>query len=55
MAYLKVSQTHYGLLEIDDKEKDIVQVFNHQERGMEVIQIERDKLQEFINQLENCL
>lgn len=55
-----INQKDYGLIEIDDSESDIVQISNSQIgfgglKNFELIQIERENLQELINELEKCL
>jgi len=55
MAYLKVKQKFYGNLEIVDTLKGSVSVNQNTDSVNHIIRIEREHLQEFINQLENCL
>lgn len=48
-----IKQTHYPQLEIDNSEKDHVQIWNN-EKDVQVIHIEREKIDELIKMLEAC-
>lgn len=48
-----IKQKHYAQLEIDNSEKDIVQIINN-EADPQIVSIERDKIDELIKALEEC-
>jgi hypothetical protein len=41
---IKIKQKHYGTIEIDNKEKDIVMIWCRQGNSNEVIQVERKNI-----------
>lgn len=49
----KITQVHYPALEIDSSENDIVQLWMNGKDDGNVIQIEREKIQELIDALLN--
>lgn len=55
MSYLKIKQTAFGNIDINDSEKEIIHITMTGESRTNIIIIQRENLQEFINQLENCL
>lgn len=48
-----IKQKNYGNIEVDNSEKDIVQIINN-ESDPQIISIERDKIDELIKALEHC-
>lgn len=49
-----IKQSHYGNLEIDNREKDTILVWNMQKDDPQVVHIERSKISEFLKQLTLC-
>ncbi len=45
---MKITQRHYPTIEIDNQEKDIIQIWMNSNNDSNVIQIERDKYFEFM-------
>lgn len=48
---MKVSQKYYPTLEFDNREDDIIQIWQHGKEESNVIQIERERISELINAL----
>jgi hypothetical protein len=48
-----MNQKNYPKIEIDNSEKDIIQIWQKGKTDVNVIQIERDKLIQFIISLQN--
>jgi hypothetical protein len=52
MSSLSIKQKHYGQLEVDPSETDVVQIWLYQNHSINVVQIEREYLQDVINKLQ---
>lgn len=49
LLYLEIIQNNYPKIEIDVNEKDIVQIWMNGKNDSNVIQVERDKIQNLID------
>lgn len=50
-----MNQTHYPKIEVDNSETDIIQIWQNGKTDVNVIQVERDKLHEFIRVLQKIV
>ncbi len=46
-----LKQKHYGDIEVDDREVDIIEICNYQGRETNIIQVERENIQQLIDML----
>lgn len=50
-----IKQKHYGTIEIDNREKDIVQIWCNQSQTGNVVQLERKNVKQLIKLLEKSI
>ena len=55
IPFSKINQKHYGQLEVENREPDIVQIWMKEPNDYQVIFIERENVRALINELEKTI